>query len=493
MHSDLRGWLVEVEKMGELHKIREEVDPDLEMSAITLMADKALVQKTPALLFENVKGYQGNCSILFNMFGPSVNRVAIAMGMDPGLSLRDYIHTGRKRIAQRIKPVEVAEKESPMNENVVLGDEIDLTKFPSPKFWPLDGGRYLGTGDAVITKDPDGTFQNVGTYRVMLHGKREVGLFTSPGKDARIHLEESWRRGKAMEVAICLGVDPSLMVVGGWTYPKNISEYEFAGGMKGEPVRVVKALTSDLLVPAGAEMVLEGILRPGNTRPEGPLGEFTGYYGKTQTDTPVVEVKALRYRSHPILIGSVMAEYPACEHALMVSIIKSALILNDLERLGIPGIKDVYAYPAAAASYGITVVSLEQKYAGHAAQVLALASQVAAGAYYAKWTIAVEEDVDVFDFNQVLWAMCTRCNPIDDIDIQRNTWSTSLDPSQNPPEKRAYGSKAMINACREHRYLSQSPKRMRLTRETFEKVKGRWTKLGLPGDPPVIELFEDQK
>jgi 4-hydroxy-3-polyprenylbenzoate decarboxylase len=187
-----------------------------------------------------------------------------------------------------------------------------------------------------------------------------------------------------------------------------------------------------------------------------------------------------------------MAEYPACEHALMVSIIKSALILNDLEKLGLPGIKDVYAYPAAAASYGMTVVSLEQKYAGHVAQVLALVGQVVAGGYYTKWVIAVEEDVDIFDFNQVLWAMTTRCNPVEDIDIQRNTWSTYLDPTQNPPEERPYGSKAFINACREHRYLDQFAKRTKITKKMYDQISNRWKELGLPGGPPQMNIFEEE-
>ena len=141
----------------------------------------------------------------------------------------------------------------------------------------------------------------------------------------------------------------------------------------------------------------------------------------------------------------------------------------------------------------MTVVSVQQKYAGHVPQVLALVGQVTAGAYYAKWIIAVEEDVDVFDINQVLWAMSTRCNPIEDIDIQRNTWSTYLDPTQNPPEIRPYGSKALINACREHIYLDQFAKRTRLTRAVYERVASRWQELGLPGDPPSIEIFEDEQ
>ena len=225
--------------------------------------------------------------------------------------------------------------------------------------------------------------------------------------------------------------------------------------------------------------------------PEGGFGEFTGYYGRPQAETPVIDVKAIRFRNNPIVTCALMAEYPACEHALMVSIIKSALIMNDLEKIGIPGIKGVYCYPAAAASYGMIVVSMEQKYAGHVSQVLSIASQVAAGAYYTKWVVAVEEDVNPYDINQVLWAMSTRCNPVDDIDILRNTLSTWLDPTQNPADKRPYGSKALINACREHKYLHQFAKRTRMRKETYDKIAEKWNELGFDASPAELETYED--
>ena len=146
---------------------------------------------------------------------------------------------------------------------------------------------------------------------------------------------------------------------------------------------------------------------------------------------------------------------------------------------------------SAAGGFGMTVVSLEQRYAGHAPQALALAAQVPGGAYFSKWIIAVDEDVDPSNTNQVIWAMATRCNPVEDIDILRNTWSTWLDPTQNPPEERPYGSKALINACKEHRYLSVFSKRSTVTRAMYERVAGRWHALGLPGDPPTLRAFEE--
>src|SRR5262249_7527681 len=156
---------------------------------------------------------------------------------------------------------------------------------------------------------------------------------------------------------------------------------------------------------------------------------------------------------------------------------RSGRVLEDLERIGVPGVRAVYAHPAAASGWGMVIVSLTQQYAGHSAQVLALTAQCPAAAYYTKWIIAVDDDVDPTDFNQVMWALSTRCNPSDDLDILRNTWSTGLDPSQFVQEARPYGSKVLINACKPHRYLKQFPKTTRLRRSVYQKVAARWTEL----------------
>jgi 4-hydroxy-3-polyprenylbenzoate decarboxylase len=185
-----------------------------------------------------------------------------------------------------------------------------------------------------------------------------------------------------------------------------------------------------------------------------------------------------------------MSDYPSCEEGWFYSIARSARIHTDLESMGIPSVKGVYAYPSAASGFGIVVVSIEQRYAGHASQIASLASQCAGGGYYTKWIIVVDEDIDPTNINEVMWAMSTRCNPVDDIDILRNTWSTYLDPSQNPPDERPYGSKALINACKEHRYLSTFSKRIMMTEGIYNQVKTKWHKLGLPGQPPEIQIFE---
>jgi UbiD family decarboxylase len=271
-----------------------------------------------------------------------------------------------------------------------------------------------------------------------------------------------------------------------------VSEYEFAGGVKGEPIDVVRGVTTDLLIPAHAEFAVEGIIRPGAMKAEGPFGEFTGYYGKPEDACPLVEVTAIHHRDNPILTNALMADYPSCEQSGFFSIIRSAKIWDDLDKLGLPGVCGVYSHPAAAGGFGMVVLSLEQRYAGHAAQALALAAQVPGGAYYTKWIVAVDQDVDPTDMDQVIWAMASRCNPVDDIDILRNTWSTPLDPSQNPPEKRPYGSKALINACKDHRYIPVFSKRTTLRRSVYDKVAARWEELGLPGVAPTLRAFESE-
>jgi 4-hydroxy-3-polyprenylbenzoate decarboxylase len=245
-------------------------------------------------------------------------------------------------------------------------------------------------------------------------------------------------------------------------------------------------------LPANAELAIEGIIRPNSVKREGPFGEFPGYYGRPEAGCPLVKVTALHYRSKPIITNALMADYPSNEQSGFFSIIRSARIWDDFDKLGIPGIQGVYCHPAAAGGFGMTVISLEQRYAGHAAQALALAAQVPGGAYYTKWIIAVDEDVDPTDTNQVIWAMSSRCNPIEDIDLLRNTWSTWLDPTQNPPEERPYGSKALINACKEHRYLPVFSKRTALRKKVYDQVATRWRKLGLPGQVPEVRAFEQK-
>ncbi len=489
--QDLREWLARVDEIGELIRVKEAVDRDEEMSAISYLVAKQ--QPSPAVLFERARGFEKSpigARLLWNVLGPSLKRIAMTLEEPADTPAVELIRRVKDKLKQRLLPREVSRKNAPVYQNTLTGNKIDLNQLPIPRHWPLDGGRYAGTADAVITRDPDSGYLNIGTYRMMVQGKSQVGLYLSPGKDARLHITRAWQQGKGIEVAAAWGIDPLFMLVGSQTFPKNVSEYEFAGGIKGEPIPVVRGTTTDLLIPANAEIVIEGIIRPNSVKSEGPFGEFPGYYGRPEAGCPLVDVTAVHYRSNPILTNALMADYPSCEQSGFFSIIRSAKIWDDLDKLGIPGIHGVYSHPAAAGGFGMTVISMEQRHAGHAAQVLALAAQVPGGAYYTKWIIAVDEDVDPTDMDQVIWAMASRCNPIDDIDILRNTWSTWLDPTQNPPEKRPYGSKALINACKDHRHLPVFSKRTTLRKNVYDKVAGRWAALGLPGKIPAVRAFE---
>jgi 4-hydroxy-3-polyprenylbenzoate decarboxylase len=483
----LRDFLLRTGEAGELKRITAEVDLEEEMAAIVYMAHREI--GAPALLFERVKGYP--TGVLWNMLGSSTKRVAIAMGLPTEVTVKELIQAARARLKRGIPPVVIESDKAPVYRNTLRGDEVDVTLFPAPKHWPLDGGRYIGTADAVITRDPERGHLNVGTYRMMVHDRNHVGLYCSPGKDARLHLEAWWQAGKPCEIAAVWGVDPTTFVVAALTMPKTESEFQYIGGIRGEPVELVKGDVTDLLFPAHAELVIEGAIRPGDYQTEGPFGEFTGYYGRPQGDAFRVEVKAIHFKDNPILTAALMADYwPSNEQALFFSIFRSARIWDDLDRLGIPGIKGVYVHPAAAGGFAMNIVSLEQRYAGHAPQVLALAAQCPSGAYFSKWVVAVDEDVDPTDINQVLWAMATRCNPAEDIDILKNTWSTWLDPTQNPPEERPYGSKALINACKEHRYVDVFSPRSKLRKSMYERVQSRWRELGFSDQPPDISDLE---
>ena len=492
--QDLRDWLDRVDRMGDLVRVKEPVSCEEEMSAIGYLVAKQ--NPSPAILFESVKGYENSpykAKLLWNILGPSLRRIALTLEEPPDTPTLELIRRVKDKFRDRKLPREVAPSQAGFFENSLSGDEIDFSQLPIPRHWPLDGGRYAGTADAVITRDPDTGYLNVGTYRMMLQGKNAVGLYLSPGKDARLHITRSWQMGKPIEVAAAWGIDPLFMVIGSQTFAKNVSEYEFLGGVKGEPIPVVKGKTTSLLLPANAEFVIEGVIKPNSVKSEGPFGEFPGYYGRPEAGCPLVEVTAVHYRDKPILTNALMSDYPSNEQSGFFSVIRSARIWDDLDKLGIPGITGVYAHPAGAGGFGMTVLGMEQRYAGHAAQALALAAQVPGGAYYTKWIIAVDEDVDPTDMDQVIWAMSSRCNPIDDIDILRNTWSTWLDPTQNPPEKRPYGSKALINACKEHRHLPVFSKRTALRKEIYDKVAGEWKKLGLPGQVPTVRAFEEEK
>jgi UbiD family decarboxylase len=484
--DSLDEWLIRVEAMGELKRITAPVDPVLEMSTITYMAGKTI--GGPTLLFENIKGHPGR-RLLFNPFGSSINRAALTIREQPGKSPIELTRILSQKMKRRVAPTVIDAAAAPVNKNIDRGDKIDLTQFPAPQMWPLDGGKYIGTADCVITQDPSNERVNLGTYRQMVQGPRQVGFYASPGKDAVLDREQWWAQGKPAPVAAVYGLEPLLFLCAATSFPKDVSEYEFAGGINGAPIEVFKSEITGLMLPANAELIIEGFSYPGKTASEGPFGEFTGYYGRPGGPTPYIEISAIRYRNNPTITSALMADGPSNECGTMWSMAKAAKVWTDLDALGVPGIKGVWS-PPEAAGWGMTVVSIEQRYAGHAAQVAALAAQCMGGAYFTKYIIVVDDDVDPSNMQEVLWAMVTRSRPSESIEILRETWSTFLDPSINPPENRPWGSKCLINACKEFKYIKSFSPRTLLKKEMYQQVCARWKELGFEGEPPAIKTFE---
>ena len=268
--QDLRDWLDLVEANGLLKHIAAPVEPDEELGAITLLATRR--EDAPALLFEHLAGDRSQARILCNMLGASKERYALAVGLDPGLSTAGMIAATRGVMNRRIAPVRVAKGDAPVNEIVLTGNQIDLTAFPVPKFWPADGGRYIGTGDITLTSSADSGRLNVGVYRQMLHGPSRIGLYCSPGKHGLLDREGWWSRGKPCEVVAAYGIDPVLFMLGAQAFGAAQSELDVAGGMMGRPVELTEAEFVSLPIPARAEFVVEGLLHPGDLEPEGPLG-----------------------------------------------------------------------------------------------------------------------------------------------------------------------------------------------------------------------------
>ena len=484
--DSLSEWLEKVEAIGELKRITAEVDPMLEMAGITYLAGKTA--GGPALLFENIKGHPGG-KLLFNPFGSSLNRIAISIREEPGLGAIELVKVLKEKMKRRIPPVFVEASAAPVNQNIDTGDQVDVTKFPAPHMWPLDGGKYIGTADMVITSDPESGRVNVGTYRQMIQSPKQVGFYASPGKDAVLDRERWWAQGKPAPVAAVYGEDPLLFMCAATSFPKDVSEYEFAGGINGAPIEVFTSDVTGLPLPANAEIIIEGFAYPGKTAEEGPFGEFTGYYGRPGGPTPYIEIKAIRYRNNPTVTSALMSDGLSNECGMMWGMAKAAKVWTDLDAMGVPGIKGVWS-PPEGAGWGMTTVSIEQRYAGHAAQVGALSAQCMGGAYFTKYVVVVDEDVDPTNLGEVVWAMVTRSRPAQSIEILRETWTTYLDPSQNPPEIRPWGSKCIINACKEFKYIKVFSPRSLLKQETYEQICARWNELGFEGQAPTVTTFE---
>jgi 4-hydroxy-3-polyprenylbenzoate decarboxylase len=456
----LRSWLKQADDLGELRTI-DGADWDLEIGGVAdIVTERG---SSPAVLFDSIKNYPKGYRVLVNSLG-STKRLGLSLGMPQDLSALGFVSEWRKRskALKHVPPIVV--NEGPVLENIRRGKDVDLLAFPTPRWFELDGGRYIGTGSVNITHDPEEGWTNLGTARVMIHDENTVGFYIAPGRHGRIHRDKAFLRGEPFKVAISVGHDPLIFLAGALEVPYGVCEYDFIGGIRGEPVEVIKGEFTGLPIPASAEIVLEGECVAGNEKTEGPFGEWTGYYGSSARPEPIVKIHSVMYRNDPIILG-----YTRKWRAPL----KAALVWDDLEAAGVPDIRGVWYHEAAGAAYLFLVVSIKQRYPGHARQAGLVATECHAAAYLGRYTVVVDDDIDPTNLDEVLWAVCTRSDPAKDIEILRRCWSGPLDPII-PKDQKGFNSRAIIDATRPYEWLSSFPPVSRSSKELRERVLGKW-------------------
>ncbi len=432
--KDIREFIVRLEKEGEAQRIGEEVDWNLEAGAIVRLACE---QGLPAPFFEKIKDYPDG----YRMFGSSLakfSRIAIAMDMDPNTPQKELMEEYLARKKQPIKPVLV--NDGPCKENIHIGDEIDLLEFPIPMVHDGDGGRYIGTFHLTISKDSDSDWVNWGMYRHMMHDKNTMGIQAGPPTHIMRMYQSYQNINKPMEVAVAIGVEPIATFCAASSIPYGVSEVDIVGGIRGEPVELVKCETVDLAVPASAEIVIEGEMRPGETMDEGPFGEFTGYTAGTREPRPVIRVKAITHRNSPILTMSCVG-MPVGDDHVIVCLSRAAEFIEILRAQGLP-VTGVCEFPELTALLLVVAVK-----AGLArADDVAHAIWASRAGVSTPWVVVVEDDVDPFDMAQVFHALVTKCHPYRGIVRLEHARGLALIPWLNQHEQKyLLGSRAYFD------------------------------------------------
>ena len=443
-YRDLREWLAGVEAMGEL-KTLSNVHWDREMGAMVEMSYRRRGSKTAALLFDNIPGYPAGYRCIYGMMC-SPRRFAYTVGgidLSTARNTMDYLKRYRERMKNvgYIPPVEV--QSSPLFENVLDGDAVDVFKMPVPIHHELDGGRYIGTACAVITRDPDTGWINAGTYRIQVVEPNVGMCYISPGKHGRLHRDKYFERGLPCPAVAVVGLDPLLFLAARYQVPPGLSELDWVGGLREQPMEVLRGKYTGLPIPANSEIVLEGEFRNDEKRLEGPFGEWPGYYAGGRIEEPVFRIKRMMFRNNPILTCAA-SNKPPHSHLYERAFIRSAALWEGLEKAAVPELKGVWVHEAGSGRT-FNVVSIKQMYFGHSRHAGILASQMVPVAYGNRWTIVVDEDIDPSNLQEVIWAMGTRCDPKEDLEIMRKCWSSKIDPMVF--DDKYYNSRVVVDAC----------------------------------------------
>jgi 4-hydroxy-3-polyprenylbenzoate decarboxylase len=435
IYHDLRDFIAQLEKQGELKRITLEVDPRLEMTEI---ADRVLRAGGPALLFENPKGH--TIPVLANLFG-TVKRVALGMGEDDPTRLREvgkllaYLKEPEPPKGLRdawdkwpvLKQVlNMAPKEvrsAPCQEIVWEGADVDVSRLPVQHCWPGDVAPLITWG-LTVTRGPHKNRQNLGIYRqqVIAPNKLIMRWLAHRGGALDFREHQLAHPGKPFPVAVALGADPATILGAVTPVPDSLSEYQFAGLLRGAKTEVVKCLGNDLQVPASAEIVLEGVIHPGETALEGPYGDHTGYYNEQET-FPVFTIERMTMRRDPIYHSTYTGK-PPDEPAILGVALNEVFV--PLLQKQFPEITDFYL-PPEGCSYRMAVVSMKKSYPGHAKRVMFGVWSFLRQFMYTKFIIVTDDDVNVRDWKEVIWALTTRVDPARDTLLVENTPIDYLD------------------------------------------------------------------
>jgi 4-hydroxy-3-polyprenylbenzoate decarboxylase len=434
-YKDLRDFTAQLEKQGELKRITVEVDPYLEMTEI---CDRVLKQGGPALLFENPRN--SNIPVLCNLFG-TTKRVAMGMGAKDISELRGigellaYLKEpeppkGMKDALEKFPVFKQVLNMTPKlisnpvcQETVLVDDEIDLSQYPIQTCWPEDAAPLI-TWPLVVTKGPHKERQNLGIYRQQVIAKNKVIMRWLTHRGGALDYKE-WRQlnpDKPFPVAVALGADPATILGAVTPVPDNLSEYGFAGLLRGGKTEVATCITHDLQVPASAEIVLEGYIYPDETAKEGPFGDHTGYYNEVD-EFPVFTIERITQRRNPIYHSTYTGRPP--DEPAILGVALNEVFVPILQKQ-FPEITDFYL-PPEGCSYRMAVISMKKQYAGHAKRVMLGTWSYLRQFMYTKFVIVVDDDVNVRNWHDVIWAITTRMDPARDLTILENTPIDYLD------------------------------------------------------------------
>ena len=434
-YKDLRDFLVQLEKQGELKRVAVEVDPHLEMTEI---CDRLLKAGGPAVLFEKPKGH--TIPVLGNLFG-TPKRVAMGMGQDSVEALREVgkllaylkepdppkgLRDAWEKLPVLKQVLNMAPKElsrAPCQEIVWEGKDVDLGKLPIQTCWPGDAGPLITWG-LTVTRGPHKTRQNLGIYRQQVIAPNKVIMRWLAHRGGALDFRDFClaNPGQPYPIAVALGADPATILGAVTPVPDTLSEYQFAGLLRGAKTEIVKCLTHGLQVPASAEIVLEGYIHPDETAVEGPFGDHTGYYNEQET-FPVFTIERITMRRDPIYHSTYTGK-PPDEPAILGVALNEVFV--PLLQKQFTEIVDFYL-PPEGCSYRMAVVSMKKQYAGHAKRVMFGVWSFLRQFMYTKFIIVTDDDVNIRDWKEVIWAITTRVDPARDTLIVENTPIDYLD------------------------------------------------------------------